>query len=103
MEHQTNGDVSSAPSGEHEPELLKAHEDLYDGVIVELDNTPSDVEPDNTPSDVARFVSSLRASLLEWEKKVSFNKSCRRMPYCVSFSISFLILNSFHDAYILYF
>ncbi|GLJ16405.1 hypothetical protein SUGI_0278330 [Cryptomeria japonica] len=60
MEHETDGDVSSAPSGEHEPELLNAREDLYDGMIVELDNSPS---------DVARFVSSLKASLVEWEKK----------------------------------
>eukprot|EP01018_Ginkgo_biloba_P023234 Gb_28825 [translate_table: standard] len=47
-------------SSQQEPELLKAHEDKYDGVIVDLDNLHL---------DIAGFTSSLKASLSKWTRE----------------------------------
>ncbi|KAH9318476.1 hypothetical protein KI387_020245, partial [Taxus chinensis] len=60
MEYETNGDVLNKPSGQQEPELLNACEDMYDGMIV---------EPDNLHLDVPGFVSSLKASLSKWAQQ----------------------------------
>uniref|UniRef100_A0A0D6QU73 Nudix hydrolase domain-containing protein n=1 Tax=Araucaria cunninghamii TaxID=56994 RepID=A0A0D6QU73_ARACU len=60
MENGTSEASLAEFSGQQEPKLLDACEDNYDGVTVELDNVPLDVDG---------FVSSLRVSLSKWEQQ----------------------------------
>ncbi|KAH9330344.1 hypothetical protein KI387_002452, partial [Taxus chinensis] len=58
-------EVSEAIQTQEIPELLKYHEDRYDGVVVEIQN-------DNENNDAARFASSLKASLSQWTRQEGF-------------------------------
>uniref|UniRef100_A0A0D6QRC6 Nudix hydrolase domain-containing protein n=1 Tax=Araucaria cunninghamii TaxID=56994 RepID=A0A0D6QRC6_ARACU len=60
MENGTSEATLTEFSGQQEPKLLDACEDNYDGVTVELDNVPLDVDG---------FVSSLRVSLSKWAEQ----------------------------------
>eukprot|EP01018_Ginkgo_biloba_P023228 Gb_03707 [translate_table: standard] len=66
MDSGTSMAVSNRPE---EPELLKAQEDKYNGVVVELDNLHRDVDG---------FVSSLKASLCKW-KHQAWTSSSREL------------------------
>ncbi|KAH9329952.1 hypothetical protein KI387_002060, partial [Taxus chinensis] len=57
-----SNEVSEAIQTQEIPELLKFHEDRYDGVVVEIQN-------ENENNDAARFASSLKASLSQWTRQ----------------------------------
>ncbi|KAH9330346.1 hypothetical protein KI387_002454, partial [Taxus chinensis] len=60
-----SNEVSEAIQTQEIPELLKYHEDRYDGVVVEIQN-------ENENNDAARFASSLKASLSQWTRQEKY-------------------------------